>query len=644
MFFIGVLYLEKGIASKDLLGEYLKMSWLISMVLAGMAFAAESALPVYLNGSHIETNKTQIVRLDETERFEQTYPLNPNGRVSVSNINGSITVEAWDRNEVKLVAVKTADTRARLAEVQIKIDARPDYLRVETDYEIARRPNTQKQNHGKLEVQYHLTVPRGAVLNQIETINGSVTVSNMTNTTKVSAVNGQVKATNLRGTASLVTVNGNVDADFAVLQAGSQITVNTVAGRANLVIPSDANVTIQAGSLNGNIVNDFGLPVRKGQFVGRDLYGKVGNGDVKIKLNSVNGDLTVRRKQDGKTILPATNLLQSGNTTIYGVNNQVLARTKAASKAVPSAKVEIPSINAEVQKAMIESQKEMAKAKVYVNTEEFNKKWQEGMKLKQLELARMGDVYWIAGTPAIEKKSEAFPVKGVPRVSIEAKNCSVTVRGWDKQEVSYAITKFSRAAGNTLDTRVTHSDTSVNINVTENGKLPVNVRGISSLQRVRIEVFVPKKSNLRIRTDGEIRLENVSGEIDLQGAAEAINVRDADGKLTVGTTDGRIRVIGFRGVLTAKSTEGMMNLEGDFENLSAQTVEGTIVLTLPENANADIESNSKTVIAEGFALNRVSEGKISSKWKIGSGGNNHRLNSTADGQVIIRSAGNLRAN
>jgi DUF4097 and DUF4098 domain-containing protein YvlB len=632
------------------------MSWLASMVLAGMLFASESVLPVHINSGHLETNKTQVVRLDEIERFEQTYSLNPNGRVSVSNVNGSITVEAWDRNEVKLVAVKTADTRERLAEVQIKIDSRPDYLRVETDYGLLRRPGQRNIDQGKLEVQYHLTVPRGAVLNQIETVNGSITVSNMTNITKVSAVNGQVRATNLRGTANLETVNGNVEADFSALLTGSQITLNTVNGRANLLIPSDANATIRADSLNGNIVNDFGLPVRKGQYVGRDLYGRVGNGDVKIKLSSVNGELLVRRRQDGKTPLPSTNLLQSAAATVSGTDSEATARAKSkahkdaakGSRVVvpdinPNINIQPPNINPEWEKAMKEAQKELAKTKVYVNTEELNKQIQEA-KAKQLELARLGDAYWIAGTPAIEKKSESFSVKGVPRVTVEAKNCSVTVRGWDKQEVSYSITKFSRSSGqNILDTKVINSETDVNIKITDNSKLPPNVRVLGDLQRVRIEVFVPKKSNLRIRTDGEIRLENVSGEIDVQGADEAVNIRDVDGKLTVGTSDGRIRVIGFRGALSAKTTDGMMSLEGDFDNLSAQTVEGTIVLTLPENVGANIESNRKDIIAEGITLDLIGDGRNTTRWKIGGGGNNYKLYSTAEGQVIIRSSNNLRA-
>ena len=153
-----------------------------------------------------------------------------------------------------------------------------------------------------MEVQFHLTVPRTAVLSGIETVNGSVTVSNFTNQTNVSAVNGQVTATNLRGAANLSTVNGTVVADFDRLEPGSKISLETVNGKVNLTIPSDSSATVKAESVNGNITNDFGLPVRKGKYVGRDLYGKLGSGDTNVKLESVNGELAILKKKDGKTL------------------------------------------------------------------------------------------------------------------------------------------------------------------------------------------------------------------------------------------------------------------------------------------------------------------------------------------------------
>src|SRR6476469_1749912 len=191
------------------------MSWLYSIVFAGLLFSSNG-------GNNVNTNTNMAVQeppaavsvQDETEKFEQTYPLSANGRVSVSNVNGSIVVEAWDRNEVHLEATKTADSKEALADVEIKVDAKPDSISVEADYDTWKRNGDRNwKNNRKLEVQFRLQVPRTAVLNEIETVNGSVTLGNFVNTTKVSAVNGNVTATNLRGAANLSTVNGEVVAD-----------------------------------------------------------------------------------------------------------------------------------------------------------------------------------------------------------------------------------------------------------------------------------------------------------------------------------------------------------------------------------------------------------------------------------------------
>lgn len=629
------------------------MSWLVSLVIAGMMFTSESNLPIQTNSNYIETNSAQVVRLDETERFEQTYPLNPNGKISVSNVNGSITIEAWDRNEVKLTAIKTADTREHLADVEIKIESRPDSLSVEADYGVWSRNNSKvwkDKNYNKLEVEFRLMVPRTAVLNEIEAVNGSINVSNMTNITKVSAVNGEVRATNLRGTANLSTVNGTIEADFSTLQSGTQISLETVNGHANLLIPSDANATIRAETTNGNIVNDFGLPVRKGEYVGRDLYGRVGNGDVKIKLESVNGQLSVRRKQDGKTPNPATNLLRPNSTKDSDNDNDedfdVDAATKVKNKVKTRSRVQtaprpvivnVPEINAEVQRAMMEAQKELSKTKIQIDQKELNERIKESVERQREALDRLRENTWFVGSPAIEKRSDSFAVKGVPKVTIDAKNCAVVVRGWDKQEVQYSMTRFSRVNSQTpLDAKVDHTDSEVNIKVNENNNnLPGNGRFMGDASRMRIEVFVPKKSNLRILTNREIRLENVSGEIDLQGGEEAVNVRDVDGKLSVATCVGRIRVIGFRGDFTGKTDEGLMNLEGDFRSFNADAGDGTIVLALPANTNAVLETNAEI---ENDGLNLTPQKGKDNLWRVGTGGGTiYRMN-VGDGKVFVRNA------
>lgn len=650
------------------------MSWLYSIIFAGLLLASDGNTQKSNSYNYIAPETKVVIKADETERFEQTYPLNANGRVSVSNVNGSITVETWDKPEVKLEWIKTGGSKENLSEVEIKIDARQDAFSVETDYDEGKRRGSNGSRNYNLQVEYRLTVPRAAVLDEIETVNGSVSITNAENTTKASAVNGEVKAANLRGTAYLSTVNGTVTANFDQLAIGSRISLETVNGAVDLTLPSDASATLKAETVNGKISNDFGLPVRKGQYVGRDMYGKLGAGDVQIKLESVNGELSVKRKNDGKTLSPATNLLSPNNKNDENwgdgddFSNVPTPRAPRMPKMPPTPPLPplpptpldfdganlSPEVQKEVEQALKEAQKEIGEL-----SPEVRKQIESQLKFKidakqmqaQIKMAQeqyraaqeqMKSVRWTYGSPSIEEKTETFTVKGTPKVTVEAGDCNVVVRGWDKSEVRYALTRISRTTNQTTNQTTTNlkaeqKDSDVNIVI--GGDKDKNGSGyFGESNRMRLEIFVPKKTNLKITTGGEIRLEGVSGKIDLKGDDEAINVRDGDGQLTLNSSDARVRVIGFRGEVDAKNADGTMNFEGDFQNLSAQTVDGTIILTLPENASANIESNGKDALGEGFTPDYKEDGNGAFVWKIGGGGKSHRLFSTEDGRVIVRNA------
>lgn len=640
------------------------MSWLYSLVFAGFLFSSGSdSVPVTTVSESSNPTILQTAGQDETERIEHTYPLNANGRVSVSNINGSITVTAWDRNEVHLVAVKTADSKERLADVNIKIDAKPDYLSVETDYPDwklkGKSDGDRWRNNGRLTVDYQLSVPRGALLNEIETVNGSVTVSNFVNFTKISAVNGSVRATNLRGTANLSTVNGEVAADFDRLETGSKISLNTVNGRVNLLIPSDANVTIKADSLNGAITNDFGLPVRKGQYVGRDLYGKVGTGDVQIKLESVNGGLSVKRQNDGKSVNPSTNLLQlkggdedkdedndedsENSPAVVKIHKNALKINKEAVRAAARAQADVQQQTAismrQAQKVIVKIQPELARINAdamkesmkAINSPEVQAQIQKGMEQQREALAALRDANFIVGIPRIEAKSESFAVKGVPKVTIDAADCSVRVRGWDKSEVKYSVTQFSDYRDRApLQITQDHNDSFVNIKVVSDNSKKASF--YNDLSGSRIEVFVPKMSNLKIVSKGEIRLEGVSGDLEIVGGDESVNIRDSSGKLTVSNDDGLVRLIGFRGDVDARTANGDVFLEGEFKSVSGRATDGTITLTIPDGSNAIFTSNTD-VTAEGFNLDHDGQ----KTWRLGSGGPKYNFE-FVDGNLIVRNS------
>jgi len=637
------------------------MSWLYSLVFAGLLFSSNGDQAMNrVQNSAAPVLATEIVVADEIEKFEQSYPLSKNGNVSVSNVNGSITVEAWDKDEVRLEATKIGDSKESLADVDIKVESTADSFSVEADYKSWKWNEKRNENRNrKLEVEFRLSVPRTAVLNEIETVNGSVTVSNFTNITKVSAVNGNVTATNLKGAANLSTVNGQVMADFDRVAPSSKINLSTVNGQVSLVVPSDVNATIKADSLNGNITNDFGLPVRKGQYVGRDLYGRVGSGEAQIKLNSVNGPLSIGRKNDGLSPKPATNLLPNkkadedwdddnddDSTSVEAAKvDREVARAmresrKVTAESMKEAQKAIESVGPQLEKIKIDELRKLDKMKIEIDGEKIQAKVKEGMMEQRAALDKMRQTVWFSGAPVVEKKRNTIPVKGTSQVNIEAKGCAVSVRGWDRSEIQYVVTEVAGRRGQPATVTEEKKDSSVTLRVVNNSSgdpFPVPAFQLSP-ERVRIEVFVPRKSNLRIITDGEIRLDGVSGNIELKGENESINVRDVDGHLNLSANQAQIRVIGFKGDFDSQTECGDVFLEGDFKKLSAKATDGTVTLTLPENSNASFVSNTE-VEGEGVKVIREDE----HTWRLGKGGSRFNFDFN-EGKLVVRSSAEVSSN
>ena len=180
-----------------------------------------------------------------TETFDQTYSVDHGTRVGLENINGDVTIEVWDQPEVRVYAVKSASSYERLEALRIEVDASSRGILVETHYPNS-RDLSQEDRHGHSEVEYTLTVPRSALLEGIELINGDLVIDGV------------------EGGADCDTVNGNI----VVRGAGGEIELETV---------------------NGRIENDFGIEVKKGKYVGSSMSGSVGGGGPSLDMETVNG-------------------------------------------------------------------------------------------------------------------------------------------------------------------------------------------------------------------------------------------------------------------------------------------------------------------------------------------------------------------
>ena len=230
-----------------------------------------------------------------TEEFHHTYPLSADGRIDLQNINGAVHITAWDQNEIKVDAVKRADNDKELKNTEIR-----NSISIETHYA---KEDDWGGHHDFASVEYTLTVPRKAKLDEIKLINGSLDVTGVQGEVRASCINGTLSAKELGGRAKLNTVNGELEAKFE--RAAGELELSSVNGSIDLTLPSDAKASIEANTVSGGIDNNFGLHTNDHRFVGHDLRGELGGGGAQIRLNNVNGTIDIHHASDGRSLSPA---------------------------------------------------------------------------------------------------------------------------------------------------------------------------------------------------------------------------------------------------------------------------------------------------------------------------------------------------
>jgi DUF4097 and DUF4098 domain-containing protein YvlB len=227
-----------------------------------------------------------------TEEFHQTYPLTSNGEVRLDNVNGKVRIATWDRAEVKVDAIKRADTQQELDALKIEVTSKPERVRIHTEY-----PNGKVSHHGKGasgSVDYEVKVPVGAQLEEIQVVNANLEIEGVTGRVNASTVNGRLVVNGLESDSKLETVNGNVEAVFQKFEGVKSVLLKSVNGKLQLSLPSGTSAEVSAKTVNGTINSESGLTATKHWPVGSSLHGTLGNGGAQIKLETVNGSIRVR--------------------------------------------------------------------------------------------------------------------------------------------------------------------------------------------------------------------------------------------------------------------------------------------------------------------------------------------------------------
>src|ERR1700730_15592622 len=220
-----------------------------------------------------------------SKEFNQTYPLQPGGSFELQNVNGTVDVQSWDRDEVEGRAVKTAKQKeSDLELVSIDVDAKRDSVSVTTRY---------PQNEGvEVAVDYIVHVPHCAHVEHLGTVNGTLRVAGVEAIEDLRTVNGNIEVYEGGGSVHAHTTNGNVHLELLRVQDKNGAVAETTNGSVLLALPADTQADLEARCLNGSFSSELPLALESTQRP-RETHGKLGKGGVPIRLHTINGGIRV---------------------------------------------------------------------------------------------------------------------------------------------------------------------------------------------------------------------------------------------------------------------------------------------------------------------------------------------------------------
>lgn len=181
---------------------------------------------------------------EQNERFSRKIRIGRDGRFSVENIAGDITVTAASGDEVSIEAVKrTTGDRNELARVQILVDERPGRVEVRTEHEQNRR---DRGDH--VSVDYTISLPSG-VTADVHSVSGNLKVTGMRNAVRAETVSGDVEAQDCPKIETAKSVSGNVTLNG--VSSEGDLSAGSVSG--NVTARSVKAHSLQLNSVSGNL-------------------------------------------------------------------------------------------------------------------------------------------------------------------------------------------------------------------------------------------------------------------------------------------------------------------------------------------------------------------------------------------------------
>jgi hypothetical protein len=236
-----------------------------------------------------------------SETIDRTFDVRAGADFVLSNVNGRITISAWDQPKVRVIAHKEVDgdrdaVKKALAELRVEMQPRDGGLVVITHY-----PKDQEGissifswlagDHIDANVRYDVTVPRSMNVDVTNT-NGGIRLTGVAGKHELDTTNGKIEVERCSGSLDASTTNGSINAELLGIAPGQPLRFETTNGAIKLARPANAGATLDASTTNGSIDSD--LPVATTRTSSNSLRGTINGGGTSLRMRTTNGGITIR--------------------------------------------------------------------------------------------------------------------------------------------------------------------------------------------------------------------------------------------------------------------------------------------------------------------------------------------------------------
>jgi hypothetical protein len=260
--------------------------------------------------------------INKTAEFAN--PSDTGNKFIIKNINGSVTIEAYDGNTIELTVNETisgssSEVEQGKRELEYKIMRRGnlifayldapfitvDFENGEINYRMNRQDDDYRFTH-----DVHVRVPRGILLEGSTVNRGTLSITGNFKEVEASNVNGDVDLEHMASKTDAHTVNGDITIRYDQAPS-SDSEYHTINGTIEVYMPDDLSADVYFKSMHGDLYTNFNNVTRLTPQVNKetDSHGsaityrldkfsplRIGNGGIKLRFEVLNGDVYIRKQ------------------------------------------------------------------------------------------------------------------------------------------------------------------------------------------------------------------------------------------------------------------------------------------------------------------------------------------------------------